>query len=176
MLFRSEKKPSPATQPSSAAVPESPKFASLRVSTHPGGVQVYLDNKPKGTTSEQEGELVLENLPPGSYKVRLSLPGYKDWTDERTLVAGETLNLEAKLTPAGPKPLSADEVEEALRNGISNKRVMGFVRQFGVDFALTDEIEQRLRAVGADAELLLDRKSTRLNSSHIQKSRMPSSA
>ena len=137
------------------AVPEPPRTATLKVSAQPGGVQVYLDNKPKGTTSEQEGELVLENLPAGIYKVRLSLPGYKDWSEERTVAAGQTLNLEAKLTPAGPKPLSADEVEEALRNGISNKRVMGFVHQFGVDFALTEELEQRLRAVGADAELLL---------------------
>ena len=33
-----------------------------------------------------------------------------------------------------------------------------------------------LQALTIDTELLADRKSTRLNSSHIQKSRMPSSA
>jgi hypothetical protein len=144
-------------QPKEVRAPSQPAAAvsTLKVSTRPGGVQVYLDNKAKGTTSEQEGELVLDDVPTGAHKVRLSLPGYKDWVKERTIAGGESLAIQATLTPAGPKPLGADEVEEALRNGISNKRVLGFVHQFGVDFALTDEIEQRLRAVGADDTLLL---------------------
>ena len=46
--------------------------------------------------------------------------------------------------------------------------------------ALTDkargEMESHLAACSACREAVADRKSTRLNSSHIQKSRMPSSA
>ena len=38
------------------------------------------------------------------------------------------------------------------------------------------DIKSRIEKVLGDIELLEDRKSTRLNSSHIQKSRMPSSA
>ena len=140
-------KPKPSEQPLQPG--------RIRIAAQPGGVQVYVNDQFKGITSSEEGLLVIADLKPGSYRLRLAQPGYKDWTEERTVAAGETLNLEAKLTPAGPKPLSADEVEEALRNGISNKRVMGFVRQFGVDFALTEELEQRLRAAGADDTLLL---------------------
>ena len=41
-----------------------------------------------------------------------------------------------------------------------------------------DEVIENLRRIhpGLGEELVIDRKSTRLNSSHIQKSRMPSSA
>jgi hypothetical protein len=55
---------------------------------------------------------------------------------------------------AGPKPLAFEEVEEALKNGISKKRVGELVKQFGVDFAVTSEQETQLRGAGADGELL----------------------
>ena len=42
--------------------------------------------------------------------------------------------------------------------------------------AIVAAVADRLRARGLDVVHLQDRKSTRLNSSHIQKSRMPSSA
>lgn len=134
---------------------EQAKTATLRITAQPGGAQVYLDDKFKGVTSEGEGVLVIEGLHPANYRVRISATGYKDWTDSAVLAGGETRNLEARLLQAGPKPLSIEEVEEALRNGISTQRVQGFVKQFGVDFTLSDEVERRLRADGADSDLLL---------------------
>ena len=44
-------------------------------------------------------------------------------------------------------------------------------REFGIDFSLAESIRQTWNFL-----TFVDRKSTRLNSSHIQKSRMPSSA
>lgn len=132
-----------------------PQLCDLNLQTQPGGVQVYVDDKFKGETSEQEGRLVVEKLEPRSHRLRLRLPGYKEWNHEVTLAAGETLPVSAKLEPAGPKPLSVEEVEEALTNGISPKRMTALVKQFGVDFALTPEAEQRLREKGADSDLLL---------------------
>ena len=32
---------------------------------------------------------------------------------------------------------------------------MGLIKQYGVDFALTNDLEQNLRTVGADSDLLL---------------------
>ena len=78
------------------------------------------------------------------------------------------------------KPFKLDEVREALSEigvtGLTVTEVKGFGRQKGhtelyrgaeyvVDFLPKVKIE-----------VVVDRKSTRLNSSHIQKSRMPSSA
>lgn len=53
------------------------------------------------------------------------------------------------------KPLSEAEVMEGLSGGISSKRLSALVGQYGVDFKLTPENEQRLRGVGADDSLLL---------------------
>ena len=132
-----------------------PRVSQLLLQTQPGGVQVYLDDAFKGISSDPEGKLRIEGLPPGSYQLRLALLGYKQWKQQLTLTGGETLPVIAKLEPAGPKPLTFEEVEEALKNGISTKKVGEWVKQYGVNFALTKEVEQRLRAAGADDILLL---------------------
>jgi hypothetical protein len=138
-----------------AASLDAPKTATLRVTAQPGGIQVYVDDKFKGSTSEKEGVLVIENLPPGSPKVRLSQKGFVDFTQNVTLTAGETAKLETNLAAEGPKPLGEPEIEEALKNGVPKTRIMGLIKQYGVDFALTNELEQSLRTVGADSDLLL---------------------
>ncbi|MGH9492499.1 MAG: hypothetical protein ACRD2K_03270, partial [Terriglobales bacterium] len=56
--------------------------------------------------------------------------------------------------PPGPPALTLQEVETALQN-LPKKRVAEMVTEYGVDFELTDEAERRLRAAGADANLLL---------------------
>gem|GEM_PF-3895339 len=60
-----------------------------------------------------------------------------------------------RLPPAGPQPLKEVEVEKALEDGLPSTRIMSLVNKYGVDFALTDEVEQRLRRAGADSNLLL---------------------
>jgi len=60
-----------------------------------------------------------------------------------------------RVEPPGPPPLTLAEVENALQNGLSKDKVASLVTKFGVDFTLTDENESRLRAAGADSDLLL---------------------
>ncbi|MGH9492546.1 MAG: hypothetical protein ACRD2K_03510 [Terriglobales bacterium] len=70
--------------------------------------------------------------------------------------AREDFRVELKrVAPPGPPPLTLAEVEEALKNGISKTKVASLVGKFGVDFPLSDENERRLRAAGADGDLLL---------------------
>ena len=130
------------------------KTADLTLLTQPGQAQVYLDDEPRGVTSS-EGRLLLKNLSTGAHRLRLSLTGYKEWTQTLELAAGDTKQVEAKLQPAGLKPLGLAEIEDALKNGLPNARVTTLVKEFGVDFAVTDEVEKRLRAAGADSDLLL---------------------
>ncbi len=132
-----------------------PQTATLKITAQPGGIQVYVDDKFKGSTSEKEGVLVVENLPVGAAKVRLSEKGFVDYTQNVTLVAGETAKLDINLAAEGPKPLGEPEIEEALKNGVPKTRIMGLIKQYGVDFALTNDLEQNLRTVGADSDLLL---------------------
>jgi hypothetical protein len=53
-----------------------------------------------------------------------------------------------------PAPLKEAEIIKGLVGGISSKRMAALVSQYGVDFALTPESEERLRSAGADAKLL----------------------
>jgi hypothetical protein len=64
-----------------------------------------------------------------------------------------SLNLKRN-PPPGPPALTLAEVENALAN-LPKKRVAEMVEQYGVDFALSDEAEKRLRDAGADTNLLL---------------------
>lgn len=128
---------------------------ALKITSQPGSAQVYLDDAPKGTTSPDEGKLVLENLPAGSHKLRIGLSGYTDWIQSVTLTESSTLYVDAKLTVAGPPPLTSQDVVDLLKGGVSAKRAADLVRERGVDFALTEAIERDIRAAGGDADLLL---------------------
>jgi hypothetical protein len=151
--------PEKVAEPEKPSVPAAPVVApapaSLRIASHPGRVQVYLDNEPKGMTSTEEGELVLRNLPAGEYRVRLSLPDYEDWTTKVTLTAGQELRLEAKLAPRGPQPFTVQDVVDMLLGGISPKRAATLIQERGVDFKLDDKVEAQIRAAGGDSNLLL---------------------
>jgi|GEM_PF-2499140 len=56
--------------------------------------------------------------------------------------------------PAAPKPLTFEEVRDALRKGLARKRVADLVREYGVDFGITAERERTLRAAGADDSVM----------------------
>jgi len=128
---------------------------TLKVSTQPGGAQVYLDDAPKGTTSPDEGKLVLENLPAGTHKLRIGSSGYTDWIQSVTLTESSAIYIDAKLAVAGPLPLTSQDVVDLLEGGVSAKRAADLVKERGVDFVLTDAIEEQIRATGGDADLLL---------------------
>ncbi len=125
----------------------------LTITSDPGDVQVYVNDEPRGMTSE-EGEEVLR-LPPGAYRVRLSLPGYKDSEQQVTLAAGKPQQLKAKLEPSGPPPFSDADVSEMLEGKMSPKRISTLVQERGVDFQMTSDLEKKYRSLGATSDLLL---------------------
>ncbi|MGH9669467.1 MAG: PEGA domain-containing protein [Terriglobales bacterium] len=143
-----------ASLPPNPRLPAAPASGTLSLSAEPANVQVYVDDVFKGMTSA-EGRLVVEGLTPGAHRVRINLIGYAESARTVELKPGETSTVEAKLEPAGPRPLALAEIEEALTNGLPPKGITKLVNQYGVDFALTKEVEQRLREKGADADLLL---------------------
>lgn len=137
---------------SASATVLAPTPSILTIKTHPGNVQVYLDDEFKGNTSAEEGRLLISALPPGNHRLRLTAAGYKEWRHEITMSPGDTPTVDAVLEAAGPKPLTADEVEELFRNGVPKSRIMTLVSQYGVDFQLTAELEEKLRKMGADSD------------------------
>jgi hypothetical protein len=146
--------PAPAQTEPVKLPPPPPPPPTLALSLQPANVQVYVDDVFKGMTSA-EGRLVVEGLALGSHRVRMNLIGYTEAARTVELKAGETAAIEAKLEPAGPKPLALAEIEEALSNGLPPKGITKLVNQYGVDFTLTKEVEQRLRDKGADSDLLV---------------------
>ena len=126
----------------------------IAVAVTPGGAQVYLDDEPKGIASE-EGRLVLRGLSAGNHLVRISLPGYRDFSRTVTITPGQTLQLRAELQRRGPEPLAEWEVEKGLQDGLPPRGMKKLVEQLGVGFAVNDEIEKRLRGAGADDSLIL---------------------
>ena len=146
-----------AAEAAAAAPPAPPHVAAagLRLTSVPGNAQLYLDDIPRGMTSAAEGRLRLTDVVPGVHRVRVSLAGYRDWTEDVEFRDGAELDLNAPLQRAGPAPFTVADVEQMLRGGISTKRAATLVRERGVDFSLTDDTEHRLRAAGADDELML---------------------
>ncbi len=134
--------------------PEPPKsmVTVLRVSSHPGGAQVYLDDMFKGQTGEN-GDLQLE-ASPGEHVLRVDLADYKEWKGKVT-IAGEHTEQKVDLVKRGPEPLSVDEIDQALSQGMTPARCGALVKQYGVNFAMTPDIDKRLRDKGADSDLLV---------------------
>lgn len=75
---------------------EQPRSGILNVQSKPGEAQVYLNDEPKGITSP-EGKLRLPDLPPGTYKLRVSLAGYQSWENQVDITTGENPTIFAAL-------------------------------------------------------------------------------
>jgi hypothetical protein len=132
-----------------------PKPAKLTIATSPTGATVYLDNEPKGASSQDEGKLLITGLSPGSYHIRVSSTGFRDWGKTVAVVAGDDLLVQATMDRIGPPPFAATEIIELLKGGVSPKRVAVLVQQRGVNFALDDDFDRKIRDAGGNAELLV---------------------
>lgn len=91
----------------SASRPQEPeqrpaRTGTLKVQSQPGEAQVYLNDEPKGMTSAG-GDFRLSGLAAGTYRLRVSLAGYKSWENSIKVTAGETetvfVTLEQKASP-----------------------------------------------------------------------------
>jgi PEGA domain len=134
--------------------PDLPRTAALHLNTYPGNAQAYVNDEFRGS-SGSDGNLVISNLKPGTYGLRVTLAGHQEWKQSITLAAGENRAVEVKFASTGPKPLTLAEVEKLLRDGVPKTRVATLVREYGVDFDFSDEVEAKLRAATADDSVLL---------------------
>jgi len=91
---------SPAGTPAVGGTSQPPAPAGpppiLQIKVKPGGTQVYIDDELMGSTSSR-GRLKLSQLTPGQHNVRLGHPGYSDYEQNVTLVAGQTAPITATL-------------------------------------------------------------------------------
>ncbi|MBK6407561.1 MAG: PEGA domain-containing protein [Holophagales bacterium] len=78
-------------------------FSSIRVVAAPG-LSVFLDDAPAGTTDALRQGLVIEDLPAGTYTLRVEKPGFEPKLVKVTVAEGDTkdvriLGLKPKATP-----------------------------------------------------------------------------
>ena len=108
----------------------------------------------KSDVTNANGQYRITDLRPGTYTVTFSLPGFK-------LVRQEKVELRVDFTGTLNASLEVGALEEAITvTGTSP----------------TVDVSSNAKVEVMTAEILEDRKSTHLNSSHVVTSRMPSSA
>jgi protein kinase-like protein/PEGA domain-containing protein len=97
----SARQPPPAGEaPGRAAEAEpAPTSCSLEIVSQPPGTAVYLDDELIGTTDPEWGRLVRSGIASGRHRVRLSLSGYRDLTEDLELGEGSTRDFRRRLTP-----------------------------------------------------------------------------
>jgi hypothetical protein len=83
-------------------------FSAIRVIAAPG-LSVYLDDVPAGTTDPLRQGLTLEDLPAGTYTLRVEKPGFEPKVVAVTVAEGDTkevriLGLKPKATPTPLPP------------------------------------------------------------------------
>lgn len=127
--------------------------STLNISSDPGDAQVFVNDEQRGSTDE-DGHATVQ-LPAGDYRVKVSLPGYKDFQQAVSLAAGAQQEVKAQLEPEGPPPFSQSDLTEMLKGEMSPKRITTLVQQRGVNFALNPDLEKQLRGMGATSDLLL---------------------
>jgi predicted RNA-binding protein (virulence factor B family) len=72
---------------------------TLKVITSPSDADIYVSGTLKGTTNQYGGQGTISGLSDGTYPLRLSKSGYKDWTKQITIVSGQTTTVYAYLEP-----------------------------------------------------------------------------
>ena len=93
------------------------------------GANVYLENTPYGSSSNLDGQYIINNIPKNnSYTIIVTYLGYKKYTEEIDLfVDGEVLSLDIMLEPTKIKVKAAEIVgrkswKEAAKTGRDNWR------------------------------------------------------
>src|SRR6266403_4436290 len=74
--------------------------------------------------------------------------------------------------PNASRPLSATDVEHGLKSAVPNARMAALVKQYGVDFELTNGVEKELRRAGASDNLILQigRSQARVKGKSVERS------
>lgn len=82
---------------------------SVQVSSVPAGANVLINGSPVGITP-----VTIPELPAGQVEMRLTLPGYQDWTAVTSIIPGQTVPVFGTLVPVvvqTPEPVNTTPVE-----------------------------------------------------------------
>jgi hypothetical protein len=83
---------------------QNPGVGSLQIDSTPGGAAIFLNNNYQGSTPVSGGVFDINQLTPGSYTLRLTLPDYQPSTQTVLVQNGIINDIHASLSPAAPGP------------------------------------------------------------------------
>ncbi len=108
------------------------------------GANIYLEAVNQGTTSEEDGTFLLENLPAGDYRLTVGFLGYREFKSRIHIPAGQTARVEVRLIPT---PLLGKEITVVATRAVAGKTPAAF------STLKREEIEQRYFAQDIPAML-----------------------
>jgi hypothetical protein len=92
------------TYPGMVVVLEGGKLTSIDQAGQPtsGNAKVAIQSDPVGADIFMDGQMVgqtpsIFDVPPGDHEIKTQLAGYQDWARQVHVLAGSTINLNAKL-------------------------------------------------------------------------------
>lgn len=81
-----------------------PGVGSLQIDSEPGGAAIFLNSNYQGSTPVYGGAFDINQLTPGSYTLRLTMPDYQPYVQTVSVQSGIINDIHATLSPAAPGP------------------------------------------------------------------------
>ena len=97
--------------PALTSYTQSSGYGDIQIQSSPTGAAVYVNNNYMGTTISSSA-LYITQLTPGSYPVRITLPGYQSYTVTAVVTADGVYDIRANLIPVtyGPTPSTNGQI------------------------------------------------------------------
>ena len=109
--------------PSLSAYPAQPGFGSLQIDSAPAGAAIFLNSNYQGTTVALGESFDINQITPGTYTVRLTLPDYQTFTQVVAVKDGMVYDIHAVLVPVSPGPTPDTTGELTLRSNPSGANI-----------------------------------------------------
>jgi hypothetical protein len=103
--------------------PASPGYGSLQIDSAPVGAAIFLNNNYQGTTVALGESFDINQITPGTYTVKLTLPDYQTYSQVVTVQDGMVYDIHAILVPVSPGPTPDTTGELTLRSNPSGANI-----------------------------------------------------
>jgi hypothetical protein len=87
-----------------AGYPAQPGYGSIQVDSTPGGAAIFLNNNYQGSTKATGEAFDINELTPGIYTLKLTLPNYQTYIVTNDIREGMVYDIHAVMVPAAPGP------------------------------------------------------------------------
>ncbi len=134
------------------------------------GANIILVGTSIGTASDKNGEFVIRNIPPGDYRMRATYVGFNENVINLNLIAGRTIEILIKLTPASVEgktvtitahsdnqidAINKQLSSEQIKNVVSSERILKLPDVNAADVAARLPGVSLIRNGGEGAEIVI---------------------